>query len=130
MFWEIPPKEIASAIEWAFRTVSGEKKTFWASIHRGGITELDRKGTGASSTFRSVNEDEIKQYVSFDTKSINLFHVGPIILKQGLKGVPIGSFLSAQLSEIWAIWRDKMVERGVRERNLQGHWSCPTQGTW
>ena len=108
MFWEIPPSEITSAIEWAFRKVAGKNRLFWASIHRGGLKEPDRKGTGSSSNFRSINEAEIKDYVAFDTKSNNLFHVGPTTLRQGLKGVPIGGFLSAQLSEIWAIWREVM----------------------
>ena len=29
-----------------------------------------------------------------------------LIIKQGIKGVPIGGFLSAQLTEIWATWRE------------------------
>ena len=45
-------------------------------------------------------------YVLFDTSQCNLFTLGQLIIKQGAKGVPTGGFLSAQLAEIWAIWRE------------------------
>ena len=32
--------------------------------------------------------------------------IGPIILCQGARGIPIGGFLSAQIAEIWACWKE------------------------
>ena len=42
----------------------------------------------------------------FNTEFCNLFTIGELIIPQGLKGVPIGGYLSAQLAEIWATWRE------------------------
>ena len=36
----------------------------------------------------------------------NLITLGQLIIKQGVKGLPIGGFLSAQLAESWATWRE------------------------
>ena len=35
--------------------------------------------------------------------------LGQLIRRQGVRGVPIGGFISAQLAEIWAAWREQMV---------------------
>ena len=111
MFWELSVEETKKAPKWAFRVVSG-KKTFWACIHKGGLRELDRVGVGSADNFVSTSEKAITEYVDFDVRDNNLFRVGPLILEQGLRGVPIGGFLSAQLSEIWAIWREELYALG------------------
>ena len=35
--------------------------------------------------------------------------LGQRVLRQGLRGGPFGGFISAQLNEIWAAWREQMV---------------------
>ena len=50
--------------------------------------------------------DEVWRYVDWDFLSNKLFVLGPLILRQGLKEVPIGGFVSAQLAELWCLWRE------------------------
>ena len=54
----------------------------------------------------------VTRFVRFDTYDNVLFVAGPVILRQGLRGVPIGGFISAQLAEIWAIWREVTALHG------------------
>ena len=67
---------------------------------------LDRIGKSSGSQFILVSEASVSRFVEFDTKQNNLFTIGGIILAQGAKGVPIGGFISAQLAEIWAVWKE------------------------
>ena len=73
------------------------------------MKHLDRLGSAASKDFYIVSSDQVLRYVKFDIEDCNLFTLGNLILKQGVKGVPIGGFLSAQLAELWAIWREEMT---------------------
>ena len=108
MFWEIPLDQIVMAIDWAHSTLAGARDNLWFSIAKGGQKQLDRIGIASSSDFTPIPFQEVKHYVTFDTKFCNLYTLGELILQQGLKGVPIGGFLSAQLAEIWATWREAM----------------------
>ena len=55
----------------------------------------------------------MEQFVKFDVTKCNLLVLGNLILKQGRKGVRIGGFLSAQLAELWALWREYVNLSGV-----------------
>ena len=48
----------------------------------------------------------MKTYVEFELFDNCFFTMGPLILLQGTTGIPIGGFLSAQLMELWCIWRE------------------------
>ena len=96
----------------------------WFSIAKGGLTHLDRVGLASSSDFYGISFDQALRYVLFDISQCNLFTLGQLIIQQGIKGVPIGGFLSAQLAEIWATWREvkylfgdskEVIENAVNE---------------
>ena len=52
------------------------------------------------------SEVELLRFVEYDIYYNNLFTIGPLIMCQGAKGVPIGGFVSAQIAELWAMWRE------------------------
>ena len=104
------------------------------SIAKGGLRQRDWIGNSSSKDFNTISPTEVSRYVTFDTKVCNLLTLGPLILKQGLKGAPIGGFLSAQLAEIWATWREVHYLRGKgktdAQRKVNGgicNWYCPKQ---
>ena len=96
MFWEIPTSEIVLGLEWAAKYLKGSRSRLWFSIAKGGLRHLDRIGLASSSDFYGINFDQVLRYVLFDISQCNLFTLGQLIIQQGIKGVPIGGFLSAQ----------------------------------
>ena len=52
----------------------------------------------------------------------NLVVLGPLSLRQGLKGVPVGGFLSAQLAELWCMWREWVNMFGDKAATLPHRW--------
>ena len=52
------------------------------------------------------SEIELLRFMEYDIYYNNLFTMGPLIMHQGAKGVPIGGFVSAQIAEFWAMWRE------------------------
>jgi hypothetical protein len=108
MFWEIPKEEAMAAIRWAMTTLREKTrgKKAWFSIARGGEKDLDRVGSCSSKNFYVLPEHEVVRFVDFDLHCNTLLHLGSVILSQGSKGVPIGGFLSAQIAELCAAWRE------------------------
>ena len=53
-----------------------------------------------------LSEAEVLRFVEFDMTENVFLTVGAIILCQGARGIPIGGFLSAQIAEIWACWKE------------------------
>ena len=82
------------------------ERQFWFAIAKGGLKTLDRIGQASSDGYFLFSEAELLRFVDFDIYNNNVFTMGPIILKQGANGVPIGGFVLAQLAELWAMWRD------------------------
>ena len=97
------------------RQVKGGGGQFFFSLAKGNMRQLDWLGASSSKTFTILCSAEVEQFVKFDVTECNLLVLGNLILKQGRKGVPIGGFLSAQLAELWALWRE--------HENLSGY-SC------
>ena len=64
--------------------------------------DLDRFGKNSEKSFVTLSEEEVLRFVEFDMAANVFLTVGPVILSQGAKGIPIGGFLSAQIVEIWA----------------------------
>ena len=58
-------------------------------------------------TFFVLSEVELLRFVEYDIYYHNLFTIGPLIMHQGAKGVPIGGFVSAPIAELWAMWRER-----------------------
>ena len=106
MFWEIPQHEAVQSVTWAFDACRKGKNDLWFSLARGGGKALDRIGKASGTQFFLVSESAVRRFVEFDTRLNNLFTIGRVLLAKGTKGVPIGGFISAQLAEIWAVWKE------------------------
>ena len=91
---------------------------------------LDRVGTASYSEFTTISFDEVKRYMVFDTEFCNLFTIGELIIQQGLKGVPIGGYLSAQVAEILAIWRESTFLYGDRKDLTETLLNAPASTWW
>ena len=91
------------------------------SLAKGGLNELDRVGTTSSDHFVVITGQQVKTYVEFELFDNCFFTMGPLIMLQGTAGIPIGGFLSAQLTELWCIWREVTTMRGdCRVKTEQG----------
>ena len=55
-----------------------------------------------------MSADEVLRYSDFELFYNTLFVLGPLVMCKGEKGVPIGGFLSAQMSEMWCLWREAL----------------------
>ena len=80
--------------------------TLWFSIAKGLEKDLDRFGRNSATSFVTLSEEEVQRFVQFDMAENVFLAVGPILLSHGAKGIPIGGFLSTQIAEIWACWRE------------------------
>ena len=106
MFWKIPKNEVFKSITWACNTLRKRHTTLFFALAKGGLKHLDRLGKASASAYFVLDEEQLLRYVKFDVMYNNLFCLGPLILQQGSNGVPIGGFISAQIAEIWAMWRE------------------------
>ena len=111
------------------KKLRGGRNNLWFSIAKGGQRHLDRVAT-SSSDFTTISFDEVKRYVVFDTEFCNLFTIGELIIQQGLKGVPIGGYLSAQLAEIWATWRESTFLYGDSKHLTETLVNAPATTWW
>ena len=130
MFWEIPLDQIMIALEWAHKKLRGKRQNLWFSIAKGGQRHLDRVGTASSSDFTTISFEEVKRYVLFDSEFCNLFTIAEHIIQQGLKGVPIGGYLSAQLAKIWATWREATFLYGDNKHVTETLVNAPASTWW
>ena len=78
----------------------------WFSISKSGDKGLDRVGKSSARAFRLVAAKQVMHFLHFNMHGNTLLVSGQVLLEQGQRGVPIGEFLSAQLAEIWAAWRE------------------------
>ena len=138
MFWEIPTEEFFLALQWVLETASKRRRALWFSIAKGGFSQRDRVGRASSLDYIVISCDQVLRYVEFDARFCNLFALGPLVFRQGSKGVLIGGYPSAQLAELWAIWREAtfllVPERQATERAVNDSISkvwrpCTTRGT-
>ena len=111
MFWEIPTQEVFKAVEWAIKNVKGGGGQVFFSLAEGNMRQIDWLGASSSKSFTVLCSTKvllllIEPFVKFDVTECNLLVLGNLILKQGRKGVPIEGFLSTQLAELWALWRE------------------------
>ena len=120
MFWEIPGEEALQAVSWAVGECKKKLrgKTLWFSLSKEAKC-LDRLGKSADRQFTVVNDDHLTRFVKFDLQQNVLFVLGSLILRPGGKGVPIGGFISAQLAELWALWKEHTQLMG--EQNVRTH---------
>ena len=117
-------------LEWAHKKLRGKKQNLWFSIAKGGQRHLDRIGKASSSDFTTMSFEEVRRYVLFDTEFCNLFTIGELIVRQGLKGVPIGGYLSAQLAEIWATWREATFLFGKHKHVTETFVNAQASTSW
>ena len=83
----------------------------WFSLSRE-ARSLDRVGKSSHRQFRILSEEEVTCFVDYDPFDNVLFILQRLVLQQGGSGVPIGGFISAQLAELWALWRENVKLRG------------------
>jgi len=116
MFWEIPTNKVFEALEWAISHAKEGRASLYFSLCKGGLKHLDWLGASSSKDFDVLNLQEVLDYVTFNIQNCTLLTLGPLILQQGRKRVPIGGYLSAQLAEIWAMWREDSTlgSKGLR----------------
>ena len=120
MFWEIPSHEVQAATQWAVGACKKRRrgKQLWFSLSKES-RGLDRIGKSSHRQFRILHADHMLRFVDYDLFDNTLFVLHRLILRQGGSGVPIGGFISAQLAELWALWRENRQLQGeVEDRNL------------
>ena len=124
MFWEIPKQDAMAAVRWACSLVkpfaSTQSLTF--AFAKGHLKHLDRIGTWSSDQFYNISCDAVLRYVQLELFENELFVLCPLILSQGDKGVPIGGFLSAQISELWELWREVQYVFGDQQAAVAEQW--------
>ena len=121
IFWQIERSEALTAIRWALgRARAGTRgSTLWFSIAKGVEKDLDRFGKNSAKSFVTLSEEEVLRFVKFHMAENVFLTVGPIMLSQGAKAIPIGGFLSAQMAEIWACWREFTTLFGEQVSQVQ-----------
>ena len=82
----------------ALDLLSKGKTELFFSLAKGGLNELDRVGTASSDHYVVITGRRVKTYVEFELFDNCFFTMGPLIVWQGFTGIPIGGFLSAQLT--------------------------------
>ena len=90
----------------------GRQRCSHLSIAKQGLKHLDRHGKVSSKDFFVFSEVELLRFVKYDIYYNNMFTIGPLIMHQGAKGVPIGGFVSALMAELWAMWRESFFVFG------------------
>ena len=99
-FWNLDKDKVLQGIKQACTVVKSYRKIrgdVFFSIAKGNLKSLDRMGKAAARHFRVVSSAELLSFVEWDMNQNNLFTLWGIVLRQQVKGVPIGGFLSAQL---------------------------------
>ena len=75
----------------------------------------------------TLSEEEVLHFMEFDMNENVFWTVAPAILCQGARGMPIGGFLSAQIAEIWACWKEFTSPFGDSVPQVQVYIRlCPT----
>ena len=107
MFWQIPKHNAMTAVRWAPSLVKpcADSGSLCFAPAEGHLKHLDRIGTRSSDRSVNISDAEVLRHFRFESFDIELFVIGPVILSQAEKGVPIAGFLSAELSKPWAMWR-------------------------
>ena len=108
MFWHIPKGEVVPSLNSLFDLMEREKRgcAEFFSLHKSGEKTLDRLGTASSDGFRVLTRAELVDFVTWDLNCNTGLTLGPLLLRQGDRGVPIGGHLSAQVAELWALARE------------------------
>ena len=111
MFWNLDKEEVVEAIEGSIGIMlRGKRETnLWFSIHKSGERSLDRLGKSSCEDFFCFESTAVVKYVKWDLFNNTLFCVGPLVMAQGKRGVPIGGFISAQCAELWCIYREHLT---------------------
>ena len=129
MFWEIPSPEAKQAVLWAVGEYKKRRRgtRLWFSLSRE-ARSLDRVGKSSHRQFRVLSEEEVTRFVDYDLFDNVLFVLQRLVLQEIGSGVPIGGFISAQLAELWALWRENVKLRGedaVRQ-GFESDWNRAT----
>ena len=124
MFWEIPKEQAQQALKWAVALMpsAGQVSDVCFAVAKGGLKELDHLGRSTSKDFHNLSAHEVLRYTDFELFHNTLFVLGPLVMCQGEKGVPIGGFLSAHISEIWCLWREALYLFGDCRPQVMTAW--------
>jgi len=100
MFYEIPTKQLITAIYWFFNVLLGLHKT-WCNVDN--RLCYARWGKSVHKTVLNLPWHTLLMCCIWSVEVDNCVQWGTHIFQQ-CAGVPIGGLLSAQLAEIWALW--------------------------
>ena len=132
MFWALRKDEVLKAFEWGasrLRHRLRSAQTFFG-LSKDGEKSFDNIGKSTDKMFLVTTIDMLRRFVKYDIRDNNLFLLDQIVLQQGSSGVPIGGFLSAQLAELWALWKEVLTLGGASTRchlpapTSQAHSNC------
>ena len=103
MFWHIPKSEVVPSLNSLFDLLERKKhgSAEFFSLHKSGEKTLDQLGTASSDDFRVLTRAELVDFVTGDLNCNTGLTLGPLLLRQGDRGVPIGGHL---LQSCWP-WR-------------------------
>ena len=126
MFRALPKDEVPKAFEWGagrLRHRLRSAQTFF-SLSKDGEKKFDHIGKSTVKMFLVTTIDMLRRFVKYDIRDNNLFLLDQIVLQQGSSGVPIGGFLSAQLAELWALWKEVLaLGGGTPSRSTECTWN-------
>ena len=107
MFWKIDKQEVETAVSQLGRALLKHRRstTLFYAIHRQ-EKSFDRVGTGTGREYWTIPHTFVEKFVKWDLHKNVLFVVDCLFLSQGQGGVPIGGPLSAQLADLWCVWRE------------------------
>ena len=114
MFWALPKDEVLKAFEWGagrLRHRVRSVQTFF-NLSKDGEESFHHIGKSTDRMFLVTSIIMLRWFVKYDIRDNNLFLPDQIVLQQGASGVPIGGFLSAQLAELWALWKEVLALGG------------------
>ena len=126
MFWALPKEEVLRAFEWGLGRLKHRKRraqTFF-SLSKDGEKSFDHIGKSTDNMFLVTTVEMLRRFVTFDIQENNLFLLSQVVLQQGTSGVPIGGFLSAQLAELWRLWKEVLaLSGGQTSKAAQDAWN-------
>ena len=120
--WRFPLHKLSLQLSGHFSVLAKEHRfsLFYFSISKA-VRHLDVLATASANTFLNMGQDQVKRFVLFDMYDKMLLVAGSLILREGLRCVPIGGFISVILAEILAVWRKPQVLSG--EGITSGAWA-------
>lgn len=107
MFWQISRDQVKKSLKWAFQFINRSRttKNLFFSLSKMDKA-FDRIGKSTSEDFFILDVQMVERYLSWDLEENVLLTLDTTVMSQGTRGVPIRGFLSAQIAELWCIYKE------------------------